>query len=49
MFMNQVSIFEKDEMTAFEFFNINLTLIITVSIKYSPYKKPRDTIKLFIK
>lgn len=35
MFMNQISIFESDEMTAFGFFNINLTLILTVSIMYA--------------
>jgi len=34
MFMNQISVFESDEMTAFGIFSINLNLVISVSICY---------------
>jgi len=32
MFMNQISVFESDEITGFGIFNINLNLVISVSM-----------------
>jgi len=32
MFMNQVSVFESNEMTAYGFFSINLNLVMSVSM-----------------
>ncbi|XP_060862080.1 uncharacterized protein LOC132939077 [Metopolophium dirhodum] len=32
MFMNQVSVFESDEITAYGIFNINLNLVISITI-----------------
>lgn len=43
MFMNQISVFESKEITTFGFFNINLSLVISVSI----YLLHRLVIKLF--
>jgi len=34
MFMNQISVSESNEITAYGFFNINLNLIISVSLYY---------------
>jgi len=35
MFINQISIFESNEITAFGIFNINLNLVVTVSTQFS--------------
>lgn len=32
MFMNQISVFENDEVTAYGFYKINLSVVISVSL-----------------
>lgn len=34
MFMNQISVYDSDQISAFGFFNINLNLVTSVSIPY---------------
>lgn len=34
MFMNQISVFESNELTAYGFFDINLNLVVSVSVHF---------------